>query len=74
MGTTSVMTYAPPEMEVSEEQGVLAENEVAVFVAAIGWVVLIFGGAWAYCKAVCGWRGVRECSTSWLQVKAVCKS
>lgn len=50
------------------------ENEVPVFVAAIGWVLLVFGSAWAYCQATCGWMNVKECSTSWLQVNAVCKS
>lgn len=64
--------YARPELSVVQDETVLTENDLVWF-AAIGWVLLVFGSAWAYCKATCGWRGVQECSTSWLQVKAVCK-
>ena len=66
-------TYVSPAIRV-DETAMFEENEVPVFVAAIGWVLLVFGSAWAYCQAMCGWMNVKECSTSWLQVKAVCKS
>ncbi len=66
--------YERPVLAAVDDESVYVENDAPVFVAAIGWVLLVFGGAWAYCKAVCGWNNVRECSTSWLQVKAVCRS
>ena len=51
----------------------LDESEIA-WLAAIGWVLLVYGSAWGYCKAVCGWNGVSSCSQTWYgQVKAVCK-
>lgn len=65
-------TYVKPAVATAELT-LFEENEVPVFVAAIGWVVLVFGGAWAYCQAMCGWMNVRSCDTSWLKVKAVCK-
>lgn len=68
----SRVSYEAPQLAIYSNDNVLTEND-AVFVAAIGWVVLVFGGAWAYCKAMCGWNGVKSCSTSWLQVTAVCK-
>ena len=64
--------YEKPALSALDDV-VFEENEVPVFIAAIGWVLLVFGSAWAYCKAVCGWRGVRSCETSWLRVKAVCR-
>jgi hypothetical protein len=65
-------TYVSPSVVVDDTEVVLSENDLS-FVAALGWVLLIFGSAWAYCKAVCGWNGVKQCSTSWLKVNAVCK-
>ncbi|MBP3222820.1 MAG: hypothetical protein J6M18_02715 [Actinomycetaceae bacterium] len=65
-------TYVQPSMQ-SNYDVELVENEVPVFVAAAGWALLIFGGSWAYCTAMCGWRNVRSCSTSWRSIKAVCK-
>lgn len=52
---------------------VFEENEVPVFAAAIGWVLLVFGSAYAWCQAMCGWQNVDSCETGWLEVKAVCK-
>ncbi|HEV2069321.1 MAG TPA: hypothetical protein VGR26_05975 [Acidimicrobiales bacterium] len=51
----------------------LEENE-AWWVVPLG-VAALFGGAWGWCKAVCGWNNVRSCETNYwkLQVKAVCK-
>lgn len=51
----------------------LDENE-AWFTIPLA-VAALFGGAWAWCKAVCGWNNVRSCETNYwkLQVKAVCK-
>ena len=75
MSFASLESHAPheaPQLTIHSDDTVLTEND-AVFVAAIGWVVLVFGGAWAYCKAMCGWNGVQSCSTSWLKVTAVCK-
>lgn len=66
----STVTYEAPTLEAAPEN-LYQENE-AVFVAAIGWVLLVFGSAWAWCQAMCGWMNVKECSTSWLEVKAVC--
>jgi hypothetical protein len=38
-------------------------------------VVAAFGGAWAWCKSVCGKRGVKACETEYwkLRVKATCR-
>ena len=70
---TLVRTPYERPMILQVDEVIFEENELPVFVAAIGWVILVFGGAWAYCKAVCGWSNVKSCSTSWLTVKAVCK-
>ncbi|MBT2513388.1 hypothetical protein [Arthrobacter sp. ISL-30] len=48
------------------------ENDAPVFVAAIGWVLMIFGSAWAFCLANCGWNNVAHCEARWLEVVAVC--
>lgn len=48
------------------------ENDVPVFVAAIGWVLLVFGSAWAFCLASCGWGNIARCEAKWLEVVAVC--
>jgi hypothetical protein len=68
-----LMEYVEPVVALPRYD-VYEENEVPVIVAAAGWVVLVFGGAWAFCKAVCGWNNVKSCSTSWLTVTATCKS
>lgn len=56
-----------------QESNSLEEAE-AWFVVPLA-VVALFGGAWAWCKAVCGWNNVKSCETAYwkLQVKAVCK-
>ncbi len=72
MNAGTALTYDKPMIAASPDV-VFEENEVPVFVAAAGWVLLVFGSAWAYCKATCGWDNVQECQTSWLEVKAVCK-
>lgn len=67
--------YEAPEMTggLDDELEIL-DAEVPVFVAAIGWVLLVFGSVYAFCAAVCGPRNIRSCGTSgWLKVKAVCK-
>jgi len=69
---TTMIAYQPPTVTTRSDLELL-ENELPVFVAAIGWVVLVFGSAFAYCKAMCGWNNVKECSAGWLQVKAICK-
>lgn len=66
--------YAPPTMGRSQELDTYVDAEVPVFVAALGWVLLVFGGAWAFCLAVCGWGNIQSCETSWLKVKATCKA
>lgn len=50
------------------------ENDVPVFVAAIGWVLVVFGSAWAFCLANCGWNNISRCEAKWLEVVAVCRS
>lgn len=72
MSTNLMTTYVAP-IAMEESAAVIETNDVPVFVAAAGWVALIFGSAFAYCKAMCGWNNVKSCSTSWLQVKATCK-
>ena len=70
--TPTVQAYESPVLQLAHAQEI-DESEVAWF-AAIGWVLLMYGSAWAWCKAVCGWRGVQSCSQTWYgQVKAVCK-
>lgn len=65
------LVYAAPELIIDDDdQLVLTEND-AVFVAALGWVLLVFGSAWFWCQTMCGWGRVKSCSTSWLRVKAV---
>ncbi len=50
-------------------------NDLPAAVAAIGVVIAIWGSAWGFCKATCGWNNVAECDTRWWgSVKAVCKS
>lgn len=51
------------------------KNELPIFVAAIGWVIIVFGSAWAFCVANCGWNSsnVHSCEAGWFQVKSVCK-
>ena len=71
--STAVLEYREPSIVLSGTDEEFVENDLPVFVAAAGWVLLVFGGAWAYCKAVCGWSNVKSCSTSWLKVTAVCK-
>lgn len=70
----SVALYSPPVVSVVQEGQEFVENDLPVFIAAIGWVMLVFGSAWAFCQASCGWGNVQECTTSWLNVKAVCQS
>jgi hypothetical protein len=71
--TTAVLErYAPPTV-LAERGPVVETNDAPVFVAAAGWVALVFGSAFLWCRAVCGWNNVKSCSTSWLQVKATCK-
>ena len=75
LATTEVRVptaYEPPLVNLTGSR-VLDESEIA-WLAAIGWVLLVYGSAWGYCKAVGGWNGVSSCSQTWYgQVKAVCK-
>lgn len=31
----------------------------------LAYVLIVWGSAWAYCTAMCGWGGVRRCETGW---------
>ena len=64
--------YEKPEIQFGQ-LATLEENE-AWWLVPIA-VVAAFGGAWAWCKAVCGSRGVSSCETEYwkLRVKAVCR-
>jgi len=66
------MSYIAPAL-LQDTDAIEYEESGLTFVAAIGWVLLVFGSAWAYCQAVCGWMNVKSCQTSWLSVTAVCK-
>jgi hypothetical protein len=64
--------YEPPVLTTSALSSV--EEAEAWWVVPLA-IVAAFGGAWAWCKSMCGSRGVRSCSTSYwkMQVKAVCR-
>lgn len=32
----------------------------------LAYVLLVWGSAWAYCQATCGWGRVRRCDTGWI--------
>lgn len=68
------MRYVTPALAEPFDGPGYEENGYAVFIAAIGWVLLVFGSAWAFCYASCYRNGgIKSCTASWLNVKAVCK-
>lgn len=53
----------------SPKENLVEETELPL----LGWVIAVYGSAWAFCQATCGWQKVKSCSASWRGVKAVCK-
>jgi hypothetical protein len=67
--------YVAPALSLREDSAALYEESgVAVFVAALGWILLMYGSAWLWCWLVCRSRGgYSSCSTGWFSAKAVCR-
>ncbi|HOB35816.1 MAG TPA: hypothetical protein PKL39_08730 [Bacillota bacterium] len=64
------MTYVAPALV---QDVATRHEECGAIVELLAVVLILFGGAAAFCVAVCGIGKVQSCDVGWLHVTAVCK-
>lgn len=62
-------------MQITNADNAPALEENAWGGPLLAYIIAVYGSAWAYCSAMCGWGQVRRCDTGWFppRVTAVCK-